>query len=181
MKTPIGIALILAISAALAGCDRGGAAPGDNRWEASVSCPETVAHKTDAWSTTGYVAGLKAAAVAGNDFRRVLYTGRNLQLVAMTLQPGEHMGAEAHADHDQFFRIEEGVGEVHVNGQQTPVADGSGVVVPSGALHDIVNTGKRPLRLFTIYSPPAYQRDMVRQSSADADARTDPFDGCVSE
>ena len=62
----------------------------------------------------------------------------------MAIPPGQHIGAEIHADHDQF-RIDEGRGEALINGVSTPISDTSGIIVPAGALHDIVNTGDRTI------------------------------------
>jgi mannose-6-phosphate isomerase-like protein (cupin superfamily) len=92
----------------------------------------------------GYVANIEEATVANEDFRRVLYTGKNIQLVLMTLQPGEEIGEEVHEDRDQFFRIEEGQGTVYIDGAGNPVEDDFAVIVPAGARHNVVNTGSEP-------------------------------------
>src|SRR5690349_4821968 len=80
----------------------------------------------------GYVDNIEEVTVANEDFRRVLYTGKNLQLVLMTLKPGEEIGEEVHDDRDQFFRIEEGRGEVRIDGVANPVEDDFAVIVPAG-------------------------------------------------
>jgi mannose-6-phosphate isomerase-like protein (cupin superfamily) len=107
------------------------------------------------------------------DFRRVIFTGPKLQLVLMTLQPGEDIGEETHADTDQFFRIAEGKGEVWINGQVTKIDDDMAVVVPAGARHNIGNTGHKPLQLYTIYAPPHHPAGTVHRTKADALATAD--------
>lgn len=172
--------MLAASVAALAGCQRA-SDPLRSQIDTPAECPDRIVQKSDDRAKTGYVQDLGHAALAGDDSRRVLYTGENLQLVLMTIQPSENIGAEIHADHDQFFRIEEGKGEAQINGVRTAISDASGIIVPAGALHDVVNTGKKPMRLFMIYSPPEYQRNMVRKAKEDADATVDIFDGCVTE
>jgi len=127
----------------------------------------------------GYIDNIDQATVANEDFRRVLYTGKYLQLVLMTLQPGEEIGSEVHEDHDQFFRIEEGRGEVHVDGKATAIEDDFAVIVPAGARHNVVNTGDVPLRLYTIYGPPEHKHGTVH--STKADEQEEHFDGQTSE
>ena len=105
----------------------------------------------------GYVTNIERDTLDNDDFRRVLYTGPNTQLVLMTLQPGEDIGLEAHEGHDQFIRVEAGSGYVELNGKRQDLADGSAVVIPSGARHNVVNTSKsEKLRLYTLYSPPEH-------------------------
>ena len=99
----------------------------------------------------GFVDNIEALTEQNDDFRRVLYTGHNLQLVLMTLQPGDEIGMEVHDDRDQFFRIEEGKGEVWIDGKCNNVKADDGIIVPQGASHNVVNNGKEPLRLYTIY------------------------------
>ncbi len=127
----------------------------------------------------GYIDNIDRATVANEHFRRVLYTGKYLQLVLMTLRPGEEIGSETHEDHDQFFRIEEGRGEVHIDGQVTPIQDDFAVIVPAGALHNVVNTGEAPLRLYTLYGPPEHKEGTVH--AAKADEREEHFDGQTTE
>ena len=114
-------------------------------------------------------------------FRKVLYTGQNIQLVLMALQPGEEIGEEIHDDRDQFFRFETGQGEVWIDGAANPVKADSGVIVPAGASHNVVNTGTEPLRLYTIYGPPEHKDGTVHLTKADADASHEHFDGKTTE
>ncbi|HEX8263029.1 MAG TPA: cupin domain-containing protein, partial [Allosphingosinicella sp.] len=97
----------------------------------------------------GYCDDIEKATLANGDFRRVLYTGENLQLVLMTLPPGCDIGEEVHEDRDQFFRIEEGRGTIYIDGAPNRVEDDFAVIVPAGARHNVVNDGDAPLRLYT--------------------------------
>lgn len=129
----------------------------------------------------GFVADIEKLTVENTDFRRVLYTGKYLQLVLMTLQPGEEIGAEVHEDHDQFFRIESGSGEVRIDGKATPIKDDDAVIVPAGARHNVVNTGDKPLTLYTLYGPPEHRDGVVHRTKAEADASEEHFDGKTTE
>ncbi len=131
----------------------------------------------------GYNENIETLTVANGDFRRVLYTGKHMQLVLMTLQPGEEIGSEIHDGIDQFFRFEEGAGVVDIDGVENQVEDGSGVIVPSGARHNVRNTGDRPLKLYTIYGPPEHQDKVVQATKAEAEARhhDEEFDGETTE
>jgi mannose-6-phosphate isomerase-like protein (cupin superfamily) len=131
----------------------------------------------------GYCDNIERQTVENEDFRRVLYTGRNLQLVLMTLQPGEEIGAEVHEDIDQFFRIEEGEGVIDIDGRENRVEDDFAVIVPAGARHNVRNTGSAPLRLYTLYAPPEHKDGIVQATKADADERhhDEEFDGTTSE
>ena len=131
----------------------------------------------------GYCENIEAATLGNDDFRRVLYTGHNLQLVLMTLQPGEEIGSEIHEDRDQFFRIEEGQGVVDIDGAANAVSDDFAVIVPAGARHNVRNTGNRPLRLYTVYGPPEHLDGIVQATKAEAEARhaDEEWDGKTTE
>ncbi|MDQ3262245.1 MAG: cupin domain-containing protein [Myxococcota bacterium] len=129
----------------------------------------------------GFVDNIEELTENGSDFRRVLYTGKHLQLVLMSLRQGEEIGEEVHEDHDQFFRIEAGQGEIWIDGERTQVRDGDAVVVPAGARHNLVNTGQAPLRLYTLYGPPEHREGVVRKTKADAEASEEHFDGHTTE
>lgn len=128
----------------------------------------------------GYVQDIEAIATGNEDFRRVLYTSRNCQLVVMALRPQEEIGAEVHKL-DQFFRVEAGHGEAVLDGVRTAIQAGYAVVVPAGARHNIINTGTEPLKLYTIYAPPNHRDGVVHHTRADANADTEHFDGKTSE
>jgi len=120
---------------------------------------------------SGYVTNIERDTIANKDFRRVLYTGPNTQLVLMTLQPGEDIGLEVHRDHDQFIRVEEGVGVVLLDGTEHSLSDGSAVVIPASVEHNVVNTSSdKPLRLYTLYSPPEHADGTVHRTKREAEA-----------
>jgi mannose-6-phosphate isomerase-like protein (cupin superfamily) len=130
----------------------------------------------------GYVANLEEATRKNTDFRRVLYTGKYSQLVLMSLRPGEEIGEETHDDVDQFFRFEEGQGLVVIDGVKNAVKDGSGVLVPSGARHNVLNTSKSlDLKLYTLYAPPEHQDGIIRKTRQVALSSEEHFDGKTTE
>jgi mannose-6-phosphate isomerase-like protein (cupin superfamily) len=130
----------------------------------------------------GFVISLESETRKNSDFRRVLYTGKHSQLVLMSLKPGEEIGMETHSDVDQFFRFDDGEGKVIIDGVEHPVKNGTGVVVPAGAKHNVVNTSKqKELKLYTIYSPPEHQDKVVRHTKAEALAKEEHFDGKTTE
>ncbi len=128
----------------------------------------------------GFVQDIESIAVKNDDFRRVLYTAKNCQLVVMSLKPQEEIGAEVHTL-DQFFRVEEGSGEAVLDGVRTPIKAGFAVVVPAGANHNIINTGSAPLKLYTVYSPPNHRDGVVHHSRTEAEADDEQFDGTTTE
>jgi mannose-6-phosphate isomerase-like protein (cupin superfamily) len=128
----------------------------------------------------GYLQDIEGIATKNTDFRRVLYTTKQSQLVLMALKPGEEIGAEVHKS-DQFFRVEEGSGEAVLDNVTTEVRAGFGVVVPGGAKHNIINTGAAPMKLYTIYSPPNHRDGVVHHTRADAEADNEHFDGKTTE
>lgn len=130
----------------------------------------------------GYKGHIESLTTANTNFRQVLYTGQYMQLVLMTLQPGEEIGAEVHEGHDQFFRFESGTGKAVVDEQEYEVGDGDAVIVPSGANHNVINTSDtEPLTLYTIYTPPEHRHDIVHATKAEADADDEHFDGTTTE
>ena len=131
----------------------------------------------------GYVDDIERATLGNEDFRRVLYTGKNLQLVLMTLPPGCDIGEEVHEDRDQFFRIEEGEGVIRIDGVDNRVEDDFAVIVPAGARHNVINTGNAPLRLYTIYGPPEHKDGVIHRDKAQAerDHDNDEWEGETTE
>lgn len=118
----------------------------------------------------GFIGDIEERTEQNQDFRRVLYTGPNLQLVLMSLDPGEEIGEEIHENTDQFFRIEEGTGEILMEGRQVSIDSDTAIVVPAGTRHNIRNTGRGPLRLYTLYAPPQHPDGTVHRTRAEADA-----------
>ncbi|HEX2560156.1 cupin domain-containing protein [Phenylobacterium sp.] len=131
----------------------------------------------------GFVDDIEKLTTENGDFRRVLYTGANLQLVLMTLKPGEEIGEEVHEDRDQFFRFEAGAGEVFIDGVKHAVEDDDAVIVPAGARHNVRNSGGQPLQFYTLYGPPEHKDKTVHKTKADADRDhdNDHFDGKTTE
>ena len=131
----------------------------------------------------GFCDDIDRLTVDNEDFRRVLYTGKHLQLVLMTLQPAEEIGEEVHEDRDQFFRFEEGQGIVDIDGRENPVQDDFAVIVPAGARHNVRNTSTGALRFYTLYGPPEHKDKIVHRTKEEADARHehDEWDGSTTE
>ncbi len=129
----------------------------------------------------GYHDDIEGQTTDNDDFRRVLYTGHHLQLVLMTIQAGDEIGAEVLKDRVQFFRFEEGRGQVDIDDKTYDVEDGSGVIVPAGARHNVRNTGDAPLRLYTLYGPPEHVDALVEATKADAEATHEEWDGKATE
>ena len=129
----------------------------------------------------GFIADIDDRTTSNDDFRRVIYTGPHMQLVLMTLKARQEIGEEVHEDTDQFFRIEEGSGEVVIDGRVTGIEADTGIVVPAGARHNIRNTGDKPLKLYTLYAPPHHEDGTVHHTRADADGATEHFTGATTE
>lgn len=117
----------------------------------------------------GYVVDIEEKSLENNYFREVLYTAPTIQLVVMSLKPGEDIGLETHHGVDQFIRVEGGKGKSILGGEEHDLADGSSVVIPSGTEHNIVNMSQsEPLKLYTIYSPPQHPDGTIHETKADA-------------
>jgi mannose-6-phosphate isomerase-like protein (cupin superfamily) len=129
----------------------------------------------------GFVDDIETRTEENADFRRVIYTGKNMQLVLMALPPGEEIGEEVHIDRDQFFRVEAGEGEVWIDGQRSRIESAVAIVVPAGARHNVRNTGDGPLKLYTLYAPPEHLDRTVHRTRADATAAHEHFDGRSTE
>ncbi len=118
---------------------------------------------------TGYVADIEKETKENTNFRKVLFTGPNSQLVVMNLKPGEDIGEEIHSDVDQFIRIEEGVGKVVLNDEETEVKDDWATVVPAGVKHNLINTSeKEDLKLYTVYTPAEHKDGTIHKTKAEA-------------
>jgi len=129
----------------------------------------------------GYLTNIEKDALQNEDFRRVLYTGKNSQLVLMNLQPKEEIGEEIHTL-DQFIRVEAGRGEAILDGVTHELSDGVAVVIPAGTKHNVVNdSDTEQLKLYTIYSPPEHRDGTVHATKQDALTHEEHFDGKTSE
>jgi len=116
------------------------------------------------------------------NFRQVLYTSVHMQVMLMTLKPGEEIGEEIHNANDQFFRFESGNGKCTINGNEYNVSDGNAIVVPAGAKHNVINTAKAgELKMYTIYAPPNHKDGIVRVTKEEAEDFPEKFDGETTE
>lgn len=130
----------------------------------------------------GYIENIEKLTLENENFRKVLYTGKTSQLVLMSLKPGEEIGEEIHSDVDQFLRVESGTGKAVIDDVETAIADGSAIVVPAGAKHNIINSEAGLMKLYTIYSPPEHIDGKIHATKEDAIADvSDHFDGKTTE
>jgi mannose-6-phosphate isomerase-like protein (cupin superfamily) len=126
----------------------------------------------------GYIVNIEDATVNNTDYRRVLYTSKNSQLVVMNIQPGDEIGMEVH-ELDQFIRIEQGSAKVILDDVEHEVEDDFAVVIPAGANHNVINTGDNELKLYSIYSPPEHKDGTVHATKAEESE--EHFDGETTE
>lgn len=132
-------------------------------------------------SMKGYVTNIESRALSNENFREVLYTDKNSQLVLMSLLPREEIGEETH-DVDQFLRVEKGTGTAILNGTHHDITSGSAILVPAGTKHNIINTGNDSMKLYTLYTPPHHRDGVIHKTKADAAAdTTDEFKGGTTE
>lgn len=130
----------------------------------------------------GFVNNIEVLASANDNFRNVVYTAAHCQLVLMRLKPCEEIGMEVHPDNDQFFRIEKGKGKIIIEGIEYEAADGTAIVVPAGANHNIINASDdEDLKLYTIYSPAHHKDGIIRATKTEAAANEAEFDGITTE
>lgn len=129
----------------------------------------------------GFIGDIEKLTENNEDFRRVLYTGKHMQLVLMSIPVGGEIGEEVHDTIDQFIRVEDGKGEVIIDGKSTPIEDDFAVVIPAGARHNVVNTGAEPLKLYTLYGPPEHKEGTIHRTKEEADASHEHFDGATTE
>lgn len=130
----------------------------------------------------GYFGEIESLTLENDNFRKVLYTGPHSQLVLMSLKPNEEIGMEIHEENDQFLRFENGQGRVTIDGNIYDVQDGSAIVVPAGANHNVENTSdSEDLKLYTIYSPAHHKDGIVRATKEEADANEEEFDRRTTE
>lgn len=129
----------------------------------------------------GYKENIEQKTLENTNFRHVLYSAEHMQLVLMSLLPGEDIGEEIHNENDQFFRFEAGVGKVVISDTEYEVSDGDVVIVPQGAKHNVINTGSIALQLYTIYTPAHHKDGIVRETKEDAMNNEEEFDGVTTE
>ena len=130
----------------------------------------------------GYKANIEKLTLENNLFRQVRYTSKNFQLVLKSLKPKEEIGFEVHEENDQFFRFENGTGQVIIDERVAEITDGDCVIVPAGARHNIANTSKTEyLKFYTLYSPPHHKNKTVHKTKEEAESSDEEFDGVTSE
>jgi mannose-6-phosphate isomerase-like protein (cupin superfamily) len=130
----------------------------------------------------GFKSNIEKDTLKNRNFRKVLYTGQHLQLVLMNLKPKEEIGAEVHAENDQFLRFEGGRGRVIIDQTTYNLKDGDAVIVPAGARHNVINvSASEDLKLYTIYAPPHHKDQIVRTTKEEAEANDEEFDGTTTE
>jgi mannose-6-phosphate isomerase-like protein (cupin superfamily) len=117
----------------------------------------------------GYLDNIEEITLNNQYFRKVLFTGQNMQLVVMSIDPNEDIGLEIHSQNDQFLRVEAGEGKVIIDGQEGKIEDGSAIIIPAGAEHNIINTSPdKPLKLYTLYAPPHHKDGVIHQTKSEA-------------
>ena len=126
----------------------------------------------------GYITNIEKETLENNNFRKVLYTAKNSQLVVMSIAVGDDIGSEMH-ELDQFIRIEQGNAKAVLNGVESDLPAEHAVVIPAGVEHNIVNIGSEPLKLYSVYSPPEHKDGTVHPTKAEAEE--EHFDGVISE
>ena len=130
----------------------------------------------------GFISNIEKDTLDNNTFRKVLYTGKHIQLVLMSLKPKEEIGLETHSENDQFFRFEGGEGKCLIDGNEYLLEDGVAVIIPAGAEHNIINTSEtKELKFYTIYSPAHHKDGIIRKTKKEAEENEEDFDGITSE
>jgi len=130
----------------------------------------------------GFYTNIEKDTLENKFFRKVIYTSEHMQLVLMSLRPKEDIGMEVHLENDQFFRVEKGKGKCIINGNEYEIEDGSVIVVPAGAEHNVINTSDtEELKLYTIYAPPHHKDGVIRETKEEALANEAEFDGMTTE
>lgn len=126
----------------------------------------------------GYITDIEKETIENDNYRQVLYTGNYSQLVLMSIEPGDEIGAEVHGL-DQFIRLEKGSGKAVLDGEKHDLKADHAVVIPAGTEHNVVNTGEETMKLYSIYSPPEHKEGTIHENKADE--REEHFDGETTE
>ena len=165
--------IVLIVGSILTGCK-------SNRENKVDNTKDNVKHESIVMK--GYKSNIVNSTLENNNFRKVLYTAKHLQLVLMSLKPGEEIGAEIHKNSDQFFRFESGSGKCIIDGNEYQVKDGDVIIVPAGAKHNVINTGStKELKMYTIYAQPNHKDGVIRVTKQDAENNEEEFDGKTTE
>ena len=123
-----------------------------------------------------FVTNIEADTLANENYRTTRWTGSNLQLTLMSIEPGRDIGLEVHEHGDQFLRVEAGRARVQMGPSEhdlpfdREVGDDWAILVPAGAWHNVTNIGDEPLKVYAIYGPPEHPAGAVHATKAEADA-----------
>ncbi|XOQ43688.1 MAG: Cupin-2 domain-containing protein [Clostridium sp.] len=121
-----------------------------------------------------FIINIDQATKQNQTFRTALWTGDHLQLTLMSIKAGEDIGLENHPNLDQFIRVEQGCGFVEMGSSKDnlnfrkKISDGYAFIIPADTWHNVVNTGKSPLKLYSIYAPPQHPKGTVHRTRAEA-------------
>lgn len=126
----------------------------------------------------GYIVDIEKETLENTDYRRVLYTAKNSQLVLMNIKPGDEIGLETH-HLDQFIRIEQGKAKAILDGVEHGLEDDFALIIPAGTKHNVINTGDEDLKLYSIYSPPEHKDGTVHKTKSEE--KEEHFDGTTTE
>lgn len=116
-----------------------------------------------------YHSNIETETLNNTFFRKVLFTGKHMQLVVMSLNPSEEIGTEVHDHVDQFFRVEDGTAKFVVNGKNVIAKEDEVVIIPAGSEHNVINVGHNVLKLYTIYAPPNHPDGTIHKDKAEAE------------
>jgi mannose-6-phosphate isomerase-like protein (cupin superfamily) len=116
-----------------------------------------------------YVANIEQMGIQNSNFRTTIWTGRHLQMTLMCIPPCDEIGLEVHENIDQFIRVEQGIAVAIMGENKTNICKGDAVFIPAGTWHNIVNVGKKPLKVSVIYAPPNHPKGTVHRTKADAE------------
>jgi len=150
--------------------------------ENSKNSKMMIMEKPQKMDMKGFSSNIEKDALKNENFRKVLYTGKHLQLVLMSLKPGEDIGEETHPNIDQFFRFESGKGKCIINGNEYKVENGDVIVVPAGSKHNVINTdATKELKMYTIYGSPNHKDGIINATKKDSEKNDVKFDGKTTE
>lgn len=117
---------------------------------------------------SGYTGKLEDLTINNSNYRQVLYTSQHMQLVVMSLLPGEEIGSEKHDTVDQFFRVEAGTVKIIMDNVETTLTDGMAAVVPASTEHNVINIGLSPAKIYTIYTPPEHASGTIHKTKEES-------------
>jgi len=126
----------------------------------------------------GFITNIEKDTLENTDYRRVLYTAKNSQLVLMSIKPGDEIGEETHRL-DQFIRIEQGSAKAILDGVEHELKDDFAIVIPAGTKHNFINVGETDLKLYSVYSPPEHKDGTVHKTKEEE--VEEHFDGKTTE